>query len=99
MCCPVQDVNWEANPAAGIFSRCDDSFLVARRGLMLTEYGKVDARKAKARLLHGGLSGVRTLLLSLLYGVLCSAHSAGADNCVAHCQRRAWSIMRPYELL
>lgn len=49
-----EDVDWEANAAAGIFSRCDDSFLVARRGLMLTEYGKVDARKAKARLLHGG---------------------------------------------
>jgi hypothetical protein len=49
----LQDVDWEANPAAGIFSRCDDSFLVARRGLMLTEYGKVDVRKAKARLLHG----------------------------------------------
>lgn len=83
VCCPVQDVDWEANPAAGIFSRCDDSFLVARRGLMLTEYGKVDARKAKARLLHGGSSGVWTRLLSLLYGVLCSAHSVGADNCVS----------------
>ena len=59
----LQDVDWEANAAAGIFSRCDDSFLVARRGLMLTEYGKVDARKAKARLLHGAwLLGNRTQL-------------------------------------
>ena len=27
--------------------------MVAREGLMLSEYGKVDTRKAKERLLHG----------------------------------------------
>lgn len=48
-----QDVDWESNPAAGIFSNNPCGFLVAREGLMLTEYGKVDARKAKERLLHG----------------------------------------------
>lgn len=49
----AQDVDWEDYPAAGIFSRGDGAFLVARQGVMLTEYGKVDTRKAKARLLHG----------------------------------------------
>jgi hypothetical protein len=49
----AQDVDWEEYPAAGVFSRGDGAFLVARHGVMLTEYGKVDTRKAKARLLHG----------------------------------------------
>jgi len=51
-----QDVDWDSNPAAGVFSSGDGqgaAYLVSRKGLSLTDYGKVDTRKAKERLLHG----------------------------------------------
>jgi hypothetical protein len=47
-----EEVDWESNPADAILSSGAGSYLVARKGLMLTEYGKVDMRKAKERLLH-----------------------------------------------
>lgn len=100
VCCSVQDVDWEANPAAGIFSRCDDSFLVARRGLMLTEYGKVDACKAKARLLHGGLSGARTSLLLSRCMVCCAMRIQRAQTTVWHTASAGLgSNMPPFQLL
>jgi hypothetical protein len=49
----LQDVDWETNAATAIFVHDDSSFAVARQGLMLTEYGKVDRAKAKSRALHG----------------------------------------------
>jgi hypothetical protein len=38
----------------------DGAFQVAREGLMLTEYGKVDTRKAKERLLLGERGKLRS---------------------------------------
>jgi hypothetical protein len=49
----VQDVDWESHPSEYIMTHGDGAFQVAREGLMLTEYGKVDTRKAKERLLLG----------------------------------------------
>lgn len=49
----LQDVDWEDNPALGIFCHDSTAYLVAREGLMMSDYGKVDTRKAKERLLHG----------------------------------------------
>lgn len=49
----AQDVDWEGHPATAILTQGKGAFLVARRGLLLSEYGTVDVRKAKQMVLDG----------------------------------------------
>lgn len=83
--CFLQDVDWESNAATAIFVHDDSSFSVARKGLMLTEYGKVDRAKAKSRALHGEQA------------VPCNGWSSPKEAQIEPCSYTGWAWWRCLE--